>query len=216
MKDETMSAWLATAKLARKDDNTQQAYNAVHHATMLNPPLATIEYAKLLWREGQHKSAIRNLDGAIEKKILQIGTEAPNTSSSIITNDTAQPPQNLRVAKAILLLARWLEDSGQTHSQALLSKYSEASKWFSRWEQGFYYLGRHYNKLYEAERNMHPSKQSQVYLNGESAKLIVQNYFRALAFGVKYIFQTLPRLLTVWLDLGEECCKPLDITLGTE
>lgn len=29
------------------------------------------------------------------------------------------------------------------------------------------------------------------------------NYHEALQRGVKYIFQTMPRLLTVWLDLGE-------------
>jgi hypothetical protein len=31
----------------------------------------------------------------------------------------------------------------------------------------------------------------------------VQNYLSALKFGVKYIYRTMPRLLTIWLDLGE-------------
>jgi serine/threonine-protein kinase ATR len=224
MSEEILSAWLISAKLARKDDNLQQAYNAVHHATLLNPALATIEHAKLLWHEGQHKNAIRNLNGAIAKGILEIGTEAPPDSRSTTTTGTnsttadnvkLQPPQNLRVAKAKLLLARWLEASGQTHSQALLDKYKDASTWFSRWEKAYYYLGRHYNKLYEAEKALHPSKQSQPFLGGEHAKLIVQNYLRALAFGVKYIFQTMPRLFTVWLDLGDEIAKKLDSDYGT-
>lgn len=221
MDDEILSAWLSSAKLARKDDNMQQAYNAVHHATILNAPLATIEHAKLLWHGGQHKNAIRNLNGAIAKKILEIGTEAPpnhNRSTTTTATDSlkVQPPQNLRVAKAKLLLARWLEASGQTHSQDLLDKFKDASSWFQRWEQAHYYLGRHYNTLYEAEKPLHPSKQSQQFLNGEHAKLIVQNYLRALAFGVKYIFQTMPRLLTVWLDLGDEIMKQLDASYGTE
>ncbi|KAF8246273.1 hypothetical protein K440DRAFT_655242 [Wilcoxina mikolae CBS 423.85] len=219
MKDEILSAWLSSAKLARKDDNTQQAYNAVHHATILNPPLATIEHAKLLWHGGQHKNAIRNLNGAIAKKVLEVGTEAPlDTRSTTTTIDSMkiQPTQNLRVAKAKLLLAKWLEASGQTHSQDLLEKFKDASSWFQRWEQGYYYLGRHYNKLYEVEKALHSSKQSQAFLGGEHAKLIVQNYLRALAFGVKYIFQTMPRLLTVWLDLGDEVSNPLDSSYGTE
>jgi len=230
MTDEIMSAWLNTAKLARKNDNTQQAYNAVHHATLLNPALATIEHAKLLWHEGQHKKAIRNLDGAIAKKILEIGTEAPlvlSKNARVSTNSGAtvtteslevqlQPQQNLRVAGAKLLLARWLEASGQTHSQALLDKYKDATTWFQRWEKAHYYLGRHYNKLYEAEKALPPQRQSPHYLSGTHAKLIVQNYMRALAFGAKYIFQTMPRLLTVWMDLGDEVKKPLDAVHGAE
>jgi serine/threonine-protein kinase ATR len=172
-----------------------------------------------LWHGGQHKNAIRNLNGAIAKKILEIGTEEPLDSRSTTTTSTSlkvQPTENLRVAKAKLLLANWLEASGQTHSQDLLDKFKDANSWFQRWEQGYYYLGRHYNKLYEVEKAKHPLKQSQQFLNGEHAKLIVQNYLRALTFGVKYIFQTMPRLLTVWLDLGDEVSKPLGPTYGAE
>ncbi|KAA8902478.1 hypothetical protein FN846DRAFT_780587 [Sphaerosporella brunnea] len=221
MSEEILSAWLSSAKLARKDDNLQQAYNAVHHATLLNPALATIEHAKLLWHEGQHKNAMRNLNGAIAKGILEIGTEAPPPGSKSANASLAsdgrkvQPPKNLRVAKAKLLLARWLEASGQTHSQALLDKYIDASTWFHRWEKAYYYLGRHCNKLYEAEKAMHPLKRSEAFTTGEHARLIVQNYLRALAFGVKYIFQTMPRLLTVWLDLGDDVMKPLGSEFGS-
>jgi serine/threonine-protein kinase ATR len=219
MSEEIMSAWLSSAKLARKDDNLQQAYNAVHHATLLNPALATIEHAKLLWHEGQHKNAIRNLKGAISKGILEIGTEGPpgsrsatsTSANSIVSGGhNVQQPQNLRVAKAKLLLARWLEASGQTPSEALLDTYKDASAWFSKWEKAFYYLGRHYNKLYEAQKALHPLKQSDEFLHGEHAKLIVQNYLRALSCGVKYIFQTMPRLLTVWLDLGDRAQEKLE------
>ena len=35
-------------------------------------------------------------------------------------------------------------------------------------------------------------------------KLVIENYLRSLAFGAKYIFQTLPRVLTLWVDLGSE------------
>lgn len=31
----------------------------------------------------------------------------------------------------------------------------------------------------------------------------VNNYIQALTYGVKYIYRTMPRLLTIWLDLGE-------------
>ena len=41
-------------------------------------------------------------------------------------------------------------------------------------------------------------------LAGELAKQICQCYIRSLPWGTKYINQTLPRFLTLWLDLGEK------------
>jgi serine/threonine-protein kinase ATR len=33
---------------------------------------------------------------------------------------------------------------------------------------------------------------------------VVENYCKALKYGTKHIYQMLPRLLTIWLDLGEQ------------
>lgn len=32
---------------------------------------------------------------------------------------------------------------------------------------------------------------------------VCENYALSLRFGVKYIYRTMPRMLTLWLDLGE-------------
>lgn len=32
----------------------------------------------------------------------------------------------------------------------------------------------------------------------------VRSYTKAMKYGSKYIYQTVPRLLTLWLDLGED------------
>lgn len=47
-------------------------------------------------------------------------------------------------------------------------------------------------------------------LSGEIAKLVIDNYLRSLAFGAKYIFQTLPRVLTLWLDLGSDSDQTIE------
>lgn len=46
------------------------------------------------------------------------------------------------------------------------------------------------------------------------AKLVIENYLRSLSFGTKYIYQTLPRILTLWLDLGTQVGQPLDAKYG--
>lgn len=37
------------------------------------------------------------------------------------------------------------------------------------------------------------------------------NYLLALKYGNKYIYRTLPRALTIWLDLGEMKGKPAEL-----
>jgi serine/threonine-protein kinase ATR len=214
------SAWLNSARLARKGHETRNAFNYVFHAIRLNPPLATVEHSKLLWQEGNHRKAILNLEGAIAKKLLLKPSDVPPPlNDSLVTSSGKFMAQSHMNAKAMLLHARWLDSAGQTQSEEMILKYLAARAAYQRWEQGHYYLGRYYNKLFEAEKALPSKRQGQKYLSGETAKLICQSYLRALAFGTKYIFQTLPRFLTLWLDLGElvsQNNQNMDESIGKE
>ncbi|KAF4947550.1 hypothetical protein FGADI_10333 [Fusarium gaditjirri] len=192
--------WLSSARLARKSNSLHQSFNAILHASKLGDDAATIENAKLLWREDQHRKAIQILQGAIKsnKFMTQTGT-ATSTSSSKLS-----PQQKLLTARAQLLLAKWLDSAGQTHAGALREKYQQPPKTFSTWEKGHYYLGRHYKKILEAEKPLKADDQSDNYITGEVARLVIENYVRSLNSGTKYLYQTLPRILTLWLDLGAQ------------
>ncbi|KAG5775004.1 hypothetical protein H9Q73_011325 [Fusarium xylarioides] len=195
--------WLSSARLARKSNSLHQSFNAILHASKLGDDAATIENAKLLWREDQHRKAIQVLQGAIKsnKFMTQTGT-ATSTSSSKLS-----PQQKLLTARAQLLLAKWLDSAGQTHAGALREKYQQPPKTFSTWEKGHYYLGRHYKKILEAEKPLKADDQSDNYITGEVARLVIENYVRSLNSGTKYLYQTLPRILTLWLDLGAQVDK---------
>ncbi|KAF5567630.1 UVSB PI-3 kinase [Fusarium napiforme] len=195
--------WLSSARLARKSNSLHQSFNAILHASKLGDDAATIENAKLLWREDQHRKAIQVLQGAIKsnKFMTQTGT-ANSTSSSKLS-----PQQKLLTARAQLLLAKWLDSAGQTHAGALREKYQQPPKTFSTWEKGHYYLGRHYKKILEAEKPLKADDQSDNYITGEVARLVIENYVRSLNSGTKYLYQTLPRILTLWLDLGAQVDK---------
>jgi serine/threonine-protein kinase ATR len=56
--------------------------------------------------------------------------------------------------------------------------------------------------------------QSDEYLSGETAKLVIENYLRSLNYGTKYLYQTLPRVLTLWLELGAQGDKAPDGKVG--
>ncbi|EGX95160.1 phosphatidylinositol 3- and 4-kinase, putative [Cordyceps militaris CM01] len=198
--------WLTSARLARKTDATRQSFNAVLHASQLGDDSATIENAKLLWKDSHRRQAIQMLQGAIERNRFMTQTGASMTASS----SKLGPQQKLLTARAQLLLAKWLDTSGQTHASALREKYQQPPKTHSMWEKGHYYLGRHYKKILEAEQPLKADDQSDNYVTGEIARLVIENYLRSLNFGTKYLYQTLPRILTLWLDLGAQIDKAPD------
>ena len=145
------------------------------------------------------------LQGAIERNkfMTQTGVSASASSTSKLN-----PQQKLLTARAQLLLAKWLDAAGQTHATALREKYQQPPKTFATWEKGHYYLGRHYKKILEAENSIKTEDQSDNYHTGEIARLVIENYVRSLNSGTKYLYQTLPRILTLWLDMGAQVDKP--------
>lgn len=51
-------------------------------------------------------------------------------------------------------------------------------------------------------------------LSGEATKLVIDNYLRSLTYGCKYVFQTLPKVLTLWLEHASVVDQPLDPKRG--
>ncbi|PHH88274.1 hypothetical protein CDD83_7758 [Cordyceps sp. RAO-2017] len=200
------SLWLTSARLARKAGSLHRSFNAVLHASRLGDDAATIENAKLLWRDNHHRKAIQMLQGAIERNKIMTQT-GPSVS---VSNGSGKlnSQQKLVTARAQLLLAKWLDAAGQSHAGALREKYQQPPKTFPTWEKGHYYLGRHYKKILESEQPLKADDQTDNYVTGEIARLVIENYVRSLNSGTKYLYQTLPRILTLWLDLGAQVDKP--------
>ncbi|KAI8197901.1 hypothetical protein K4K52_010082 [Colletotrichum sp. SAR 10_76] len=195
------SSWLSSARLARKANSTHQSFNAVLHASQLQDNAAVIENARLLWKDGHTRKAIQVLQGAIESNNFMTQT---NSTSSARGLDSQQ---RLLTARAQLMLAKWLDAAGQTNNAALRVKYQQPPKTNSSWEKGHYYLGRYYKKLLETEKPLKPDEQSDAFVQGEIARLVIENYLRSLNYGTKYLYQTLPRILTLWLELGAQVDK---------
>lgn len=207
------SGWLATAKLARKSSLSNQAFNAILRATALGEDSATIEHAKLMWRDGHHRKAIHSLEGAIDSGAFVSHNFDPEDMT--LTSDQIQK-QNVVVAKAHLMLAKWLDSAGQTQSEVIKKQYRKATECHKKWDKGWYYLGKHYNKILDSEKAKPVGKEAQIYLTGEASKLVIENYLRALGFGSKYVFQTLPKVLTLWLELVAAAEQPQDARRGNE
>ncbi|OGE54809.1 hypothetical protein PENARI_c005G02231 [Penicillium arizonense] len=208
------AAWLTSARLSRKGNFSSQAYHSMLNAARLKDRSATIEHARLLWKDGHHRKAIQTLEGAISANEAN-----PTTSSSVEVEamsflSSRGQHQNESTALAHLMLAKWTDRAGQTHSQAIVQRYREAIKLYPKWERAHYYLGKHYNKILESEKAKPMGKEAQIYLSGEATKLVIDNYLRSLTYGTKYVFQTLPKLLTLWLEHASIVEQPLDPKRG--
>ena len=199
------SAWLTTARLARKGDFTSAAFNSILHAQQLGDDAAKIEYSKMLWKEGHHRKAIQNIRGALMSNSFQTRDAVPMDVSVSVATSADQPLSTNKVkCHAELLLAKWLDRSGQTGITALKEAYARGIMTFPKWDKGHYYLGRYYLKLFETEKQLPPGRRSDSFLAGELTKLVIENYTRSTVYGTKHYYQTIPKVLTLWLDMGVE------------
>ena len=214
-KSDIAASWLTTAKLARKAASTNQAFGAVLRASTLGDKSATIEQAKLMWKDGHHRKAIQTLEGAIEAGAFKANSFVSVDGPVTLTSDQQQQ-QNVVTAKAYLLLGKWLDTAGQTQSEVIIKTYRKVTEHYRKWEKGWYHLGKHYNKILDSEKAKPMGKESQIFLTGESSKLVIDNYLRSLICGSNYIFQTLPKVLTLWLELVEGIDQPQDARRGNE
>ncbi len=194
-------SWLLSAKLARQSRNTQQAYNAILRAYDCGEQTAKLEEARLQWRDGHQRHAIQALQSSIASGIFDPGVVDVSVSSNI------KAKQDMLSARASLLLAKWLDALGQSQMHDMTDKYQYAAIHFQRWEKGHYYLGKHYQKLLEAEKALPKEKQTSRYRSGELTRLVIENLLRSVPFGNKYWHETIPKLLTLWLDLGADVTK---------
>ncbi|KAI4673661.1 uncharacterized protein J4E88_008717 [Alternaria novae-zelandiae] len=198
------SAWLTTGRLARKGGFMTTAFNSVLHAERLGDNASKIEYSKLLWKEGHHRKAIQNLRGAIDSNAFQQEDTVPINVSVTTAGRGEEHSMNKVKCHAQLLLAKWLDRAGQTQSMSLKEEYVTGVQTYPRWDKGHYYLGRWYLKLLESEKQQPITKQSSEYLAGSLIKLVIENFVRSTVYGTKYYYQTLPKILTLWLDMGME------------
>lgn len=203
--------WLTTARLARQSKNTSCAHNAVLNASDCGDHGAKLEEARLLWHEGHQRQAIQSLEAALDNEIFDAADLDPEFSvgNSLITSLSSEPinghAQNVLTGKALLLLAKWLDASGQSQTKDMTDRYQLAARRHQRWEKGHYYLGKHYSKLLDAQKALPKDKRTQSFMTGELTKLVIDNSLRSIPFGNKYWHETIPRILTLWLELGTDC-----------
>ncbi|ODV92186.1 hypothetical protein CANCADRAFT_23151 [Tortispora caseinolytica NRRL Y-17796] len=179
--------WMAHLKLARRSGESQLAYRYLLDAERFPHCDTDVEYARLLWNDEQHRQAIKHLANTL-------------ANSKALSEDS----NSLKRAKTLLLYAKWYDASDQGSSDKVLEKYSQVCTVNQTYESGHYYLAKYLTKRMEAEQQLPYRERSQNSLYGRDVIHICRSYLNSLECGTKFTHQTMPKLLTLWLDFSEK------------
>ncbi|KAL0070158.1 hypothetical protein AAF712_002648 [Marasmius tenuissimus] len=179
-------SWLASAKIARKAGQWQTAYSAILQAEQSNAQFSFMESSKLLKATGEPLRALRQLEDAM--KLL-----------GMLQTRTSTPRDEWVTAKAHLLRARWMDESERFDVATVFKAFSNATELQPKWESGHFYVGRFQDENWKNLPNNEKVTSRGLKMNHYTVK----SYAKAIKLGSKYVYQTVPRLLTLWLDLGE-------------
>ena len=120
------------------------------------------------------------------------------------------------IARGALLQIKWLQESGSwvqdrgsTRTVEIVKKYRKIIAFRPEWERGYFELGQYYDFLLRKSDADRTAKTKSQLLQSkiESSNYLYQvlyNYGRALKYGHKRIFHSLPRLLTLWFQTAEQ------------
>ncbi|THH16411.1 hypothetical protein EW146_g4222 [Bondarzewia mesenterica] len=187
-------AWLTSAKIARKAGHWQTAYSAMLQARQSHTPFSFIQSAKLVKAAGEPLRALQELDNSIRASAL--GEEAPGDVIDLTGDDEESKQMK---AKAQLLRARWMNESDRFEIPDNMKAYEDALTLWPKWESVTFYYGKFQDDCYK-DLSVSDQRSRGIRMNLAT----VRAFTKAMKYGSKFIYQTMPRLLTIWLDLGED------------
>ncbi|KAI5964231.1 MEC1 [Candida pseudojiufengensis] len=96
-------------------------------------------------------------------------------------------------AKIQLQYANWLDESNHLSANQIIEEYTKAFEMDKNYENSSYDIGKYFNKLMDSSKDE----------SGYYQHLTVRNFIRAVSIGSSFIFEALPKLITIWLDFAK-------------
>ncbi|KAI5893599.1 uncharacterized protein SCHCODRAFT_02730130 [Schizophyllum commune H4-8] len=187
--DQVGRLWLSSSKIARKAGQWQTAYSALLQAQQSKAPYSFIESAKYVKAIGEPLRALQELENSMKL----IGILDDNMYDLTVDQSELKAIK----AKAHLLRARWMNESDRYDPSTILKGYTKATDFSPQWENGQFRLGQFHDNAYKDVLENTPRMCRMLFH-------VVKAFAKAMRFGSKYIYQTVPRLLTIWLDISDK------------
>jgi hypothetical protein len=244
LRDLEARGWLELARAARASGHPSTASFALLHAAQLGEDVASLQSAKMLYAQGHVHRALTELEPVEPDfhkvvndllKACEVDREIPSAPSRIAHRRAALRAKKLE-AKKILYATNWIVDARYAVEDTIRSRYQMVIKLESEWEKPYFFLGRYCDILLKQMLENPPQKhslesQSGQYESGQYRKMkplidgwilrrdqliydLINNFSRSLKFGHSQIFQSLPRMFTLFLDYGAACCAARETILA--
>ncbi|XP_064394848.1 serine/threonine-protein kinase ATR-like [Halichondria panicea] len=175
--------WLRSASIARRDGYLQTALSFLLNARDYSLPEYYMERAEYENTQVSSYEALHGLQKSVSEKWPDVSTPFAGTGDKTH-------------AEALLLIGKWMEDTAHCDTQTVLKQYKNVITVMPEFEDGHFYLGKYYDRLMTVLASHRPRK------SGEFLLFIVRHYGNTLQYGSKFLYQCMPRLLTLWLDFG--------------
>ncbi|KAI9513280.1 hypothetical protein F5148DRAFT_287683 [Russula earlei] len=185
-------SWLTTAKIARKAGHWQTAYSAILQAQESRTAFSLMQKARLIRSTGEPLRALQELEHYLQT------TRRQDDAEMIDLTEDGSELKPLK-AKAELLRARWMEESDRYEMSEVHKVFHQATELWQKWESGMFYYGKYQDHCFDSIPPTDPK------IRGLRMRLAtIRCFTKAMKYGNKFIYQTVPRLLTIWLDMGED------------
>lgn len=176
------STWAASSKSARKHNRLDLATSSIMHALQMGNQSTDLQYAKLLWAQGDHARALIFIEE------MKTNTDGMSTRER---------------ASVQLKYTTWLDYTNNSSSTKIIEEYTTAIQIDPSWEKPYYSLARYYNKLLDLKAKPGVDGVDMKDLSGDLERRTISFYLKAIMCGTKYLFEAFPKVMTVWLDFAE-------------
>ncbi|KAK9807336.1 hypothetical protein WJX73_002849 [Symbiochloris irregularis] len=222
---EAGKCFLAHGKLCRAGGHYQAAMTATLEALSRDVPNAPIQHAKLLWDMNEPHRAIMQLQQVLQQ------AEAGSAGAKAHQSGAEQKKSE---ASMVLQLARWTAETGEGAKADIKALFAQAVSLHRPSEKVYFHYALYLDQLMRdaKERQTNQDKRAPSdgvnYLrNRQKVKLgedepftdilkeVLYNYGTSVQHGIRHVYQTLPRMLTVWFEFGSYCLHNPLTSAGT-
>ncbi|KAI4487089.1 hypothetical protein M0802_012043 [Mischocyttarus mexicanus] len=191
IKQEIGKIWLKNAKIARKTGFHQQSYMHILSAADFCPPQeVAIEQAQLYWIKGNREQAFSTLKHCFTYYFKPVAVYKQMPLEECVE-------ERKQFAKAKLLFAQYNDHTLNVDTDISIANYKEAIEVWRAWEKSLLACAQYYdsvvNRMADDEKDV----------KGRDLQVHMMNYYgKSLMYGCKYVHQSMPRMLTIWLDFA--------------
>lgn len=145
-----------------------------------------VEKSKWYWQREDKDSALFYLQKGLNE-LFNSANDSANSSANYTLN-------NELYSKVLLMYTKYSEENGSIDSETLRKNYQEVQKMRKNSEQAHFELAQFTDRLATSvSENLGKKEKFWEYINE-----VVSYYASSLEHGCQYIYQSLPRMITLW------------------